>query len=138
MFIISEIKKNKIATEVEYEYSRSSGPGGQKVNKTETQAGLRFLFLQSLAFTPEQKQRIAEKLKSRINKNNELYLQSDQFRTQLQNKKYCFELLISLLEKALTVPKSRRKTKPTRGSIEKRITEKKKQGEKKKHRQRID
>lgn len=137
MYKLTQRKKAILQSEVHFEYSRSSGPGGQKVNKTETQVAIRYSLQLSQLFTPEQKGRIAEKLKNRMNKEGEIIIQTDKFRTRLQNQKQCFATLCIFLEKALAREKMRKKTKPTRSSIEKRIQEKKKQAEKKKNRQKF-
>ena len=137
MYKLTQKKKAILESEVSFEYSRSSGPGGQKVNKTETQVGIRFSLVDTSLFNEEQKVRIMEKLSNRINKLGEVVIQSDRYRTRLQNQKQCFMGLCSSLEQALTREKPRKKTRPTRGSVEKRINEKKKQGEKKKNRQKF-
>lgn len=137
MYKLSEHQKSTLAGEAHFQYSRSSGPGGQKVNKTETRAELRWEFLSSSLLNEDQKNLIQFKLKNRINKSNELLVYSDQFRTRLANQKQCLLILEELLEKALTVQRPRKKTKPSRSSVEKRITDKKRMGEKKKNRQKF-
>lgn len=135
MYKLTQRKKSILETEVRYEYSRSSGPGGQKVNKTETQVAIRFSIAETQLFNLEQKQRLNEKLKNRVNKLGEILIQSDKYRTRVQNQKQCFELLCQSLEAALTREKVRKKTKPSRGAVEKRIQEKKRLSEKKRNRQ---
>ena len=138
MFKLSETKKRKLENEVEYQYSRSSGPGGQKVNKTETRAELHWDMLISPMFKGEQKQLLSQKLRNRLNKKGELVFYSDKYRTREQNKSACFDNLVESIEKALTLPKKRKKTKPTRSSVEKRLKEKKKHSDKKRMRGRVD
>lgn len=123
--------------EVNFQYSRSSGPGGQKVNKTETRAEARWNIGLSRLFNDEQKNMLEFKLKNRINKNREMVVSCEQFRTRPANQKQCLLNLEELLERALTVPKARKKTKPSRSSVEKRISAKKRMGEKKKNRQKF-
>ena len=138
MFKLSVGKKESLKSEVSYQYSRSQGPGGQKVNKTESRAELHWDLLASSLFTSEQKTIISIKLKNRLNKQGVLLFYSEKYRNRLQNKDLCFENLVLSLEKALTKPKNRKKTRPTRSSVEKRINEKKKHGDKKKMRQKVD
>ncbi len=138
MFKLSASKRKKIDLEAVYQFSRSSGPGGQKVNKTETRAELHWDLLSSEALNSDQKTIVARKLKNRLNKQGILVFYSDQYRTRPQNKEQCFKNLVESLQVALTKPKPRRKTKPTRSSVEKRIKEKKQLGDKKKMRQKVD
>ncbi len=135
MFKLSVEAKKNLSTELAISYSRSSGPGGQKVNKTETQVEVRWNVLSSGVFTEEQKQRILQKLQNRINKKDELVLTSEKFRSRMRNQETCIANLISLLETALTVQKPRKKSKPPFSSVMKRKEDKKRQSEKKKNRQ---
>jgi ribosome-associated protein len=138
MYKLTELKKKSLNAEVQYTYSRSSGPGGQKVNKTETRVELFWDLPGSQLFTAVQKQRLTNKLKNRLNSQGQLHFYSDQFRTRPQNQKACFQQFVEAIETALTRPKPRKKTKPKRSAIEKRIKEKKRQGDKKKLRQKVD
>lgn len=135
MYKLTQKKRKSLNEEIEFQYSRSSGPGGQKVNKTETQVEIHWNVNNSSVFSADNKARILEKLKNRINKEGELVVQTDKFRTRPQNQKLCFQILCEHIEQALTRPKQRKKTKPSRSSIEKRISDKKKHGEKKRNRQ---
>ena len=132
---LREKTRNQIAAEVDFQYSRRSGPGGQKVNKTESQAELRWNLLASTALNEKQFQLVQDKLNKLINKDQELVLSSDQFRSRERNKQACLERLFEHIERALHIPKKRKKTKPSKASIEKRIQEKKRRGEKKRNRQ---
>ncbi len=127
-------QKKQILLELELSYSRSSGPGGQKVNKTETQVEVRWSPLKSVAFSENEKSRILLKLSNRINKKDEIVLTNEEFRSRLRNQETCIANLFLLLEKALTVPKARRKSRPPKSSIIKRKEDKKHQSEKKKNR----
>lgn len=138
MYKLTDHKKHQIEKEVDFSYSRSSGPGGQKVNKTETRVELFWDVQDSELFTSQQKTRISEKLNNRMNSEGQIQFYSDQFRTRPANQKACLQNLFDALEKALTRPKPRKKTKPSRSAIEKRIKEKKKQSDKKKMRQKVD
>ncbi len=134
MFKLSESKIEDIRREVSFQYSRSSGPGGQKVNKTETRCELFWKPEDSFLFSENQKSLLAKKLSNRMNKEGFLLYASDRYRTRLQNQNMCLQNLVEDIEKSLTKPKPRKKTKPTRASVEKRIKEKKRQGDKKKQR----
>lgn len=134
MFKVSEKKRATLLTEADFQFSRSSGPGGQKVNKTETRVELHWDLLSSPLFNGEQKKLLSEKLKNRLNKQGFIIFYSDKYRTREQNKDHCFRNLVTAIEKSLTKPKPRKKTKPTRSSVEKRLQEKKKQGDKKRMR----
>lgn len=122
------------ASEITIEFARSSGPGGQKVNKTSSKAVLRWNVEASNAFSTEEKAIIKEKLANRINKAGELYLDSDRLRSQLQNRTYVEELLDRLITEVLTPQTERIATQPTRGAKERRLEEKKKLSRKKQNR----
>ncbi|MGE0762330.1 MAG: alternative ribosome rescue aminoacyl-tRNA hydrolase ArfB [Bdellovibrionales bacterium] len=116
---------------------RSRGPGGQNVNKTSSAAQLFWPYQWSAGLSPDEKARIAVKLKNMINKEGEVYLRSDESRDLERNKQLCFEKLEQLLKAALFKPKARRATKPTRSSKLKRLDSKTRHGELKKSRQKI-
>ena len=126
--------KGKIIKEIKYKTTRSSGSGGQNVNKVSTKVELRFDLVNSLVLTEAQKSIIFTKLKNRISSEGILIITSDSERTQLGNKKKVRELFLALLEQSFRKPKSRIKTKPTKTSREKRLKEKKIKSEKKKMR----
>lgn len=113
---------------------RSSGAGGQHVNKVSTKVELIFDVPASKALSLVEKERIYKKLAARLTKEKILILQADEHRSQYRNKALAIERLFELLEKAVKVPKKRRRTKPTRSSIEKRLTSKKKKALTKIHR----
>lgn len=125
------VNKDKIINELMFKTSRSSGSGGQNVNKVSTKVELRFDIENSVLLSDYQKKRIRIKLKNRISNDGILILTSDTERTQLGNKKKVVELFFKLIEKALQKPKKRIKTKPTKASREKRLKNKKNQSEKK-------
>lgn len=120
--------------EFSFSASRSSGPGGQHVNKVSTKMELRFHVLNSTLLSPEEKELILEKLAKRINQDGELILVSQSERTQLKNKERVTEKFYEILEKALTPRKKRRPTKPSAEAKEKRLEEKRLQAEKKRRR----
>ena len=120
--------------ELTYKTSRSSGAGGQNVNKVETAVTVTWKVSDSEFFNERQKDLILEKLKNRINLEGFLFLSVSESRTQLQNKKIAIEKILDLVDKALFIPKFRAKTKPTKSSIEKRIQQKKQNSDKKENR----
>jgi ribosome-associated protein len=134
-----------------FSFSRASGPGGQNVNKVSTRAELR-IDLDAIPLPPRAKARLRTLAGSRIvgaqtaieeledgrtrevTRGGELIITSGEHRSQSQNKSECMDRLRELLIEAMHEPKHRRATKPSRGSIERRITEKKSRGEIKKRR----
>lgn len=138
MYTLTQKKKLQLQDELIFQYSRSSGPGGQKVNKTETQVELRWSVPKTSVFHSEQIERIQTQQENKINKEGELIIKTDKFRSRLANQKFCLELFYKLLGQTLTIPKKRRPTQPKRSAIEKRIQEKKHHSEKKKNRQKYE
>lgn len=129
--VISTEQKTKIETEFVFSATRSSGPGGQNVNKVNTQVELRFGIDTSTHFSNEEKQLIHLKLKNRINSEGELILVSNSERTQLGNKETVIEKFFVLIEKALIQQKKRIKSTPTAASRRKRLETKKIMAQKK-------
>ena len=107
-----------------FQATRSSGPGGQNVNKVSSKVELRFNYLNSAWLDEEEKALIASKLVNKINNLGEIVLTAQTDRSQLKNKEIVIEKFYSLLEKALTPQKKRHKTKPTKNSVEKRLESK--------------
>jgi len=124
MRLSDEIKK-QLENECIFSASRSSGPGGQNVNKVNTRVQLRFEVSNSAALSEEEKAMIMLKLGNRINLNGELLLTSGSERTQLGNKQKTIERFFLLIEKTLTIQPKRIKTKPTVASKLKRLDRKK-------------
>ena len=120
--------------ELTYKTSRSSGAGGQNVNKVETSITVMWNVADSECFSVEGKEMIFSKLKNRINSEGILQLTVSESRTQLQNKKIATERILEFVEKSLFIPKVRRATKPSKSKIEKRLRTKKQLSEKKENR----
>lgn len=120
--------------ELSFKTSRSSGAGGQNVNKVETSVTVLWLVDESEFFNDHQKKLIQSKLKNRINSEGYLFLTVSESRTQLMNKNKAIEKIIELVDKALIVPKKRVATKPSKGQKQKRLDTKKKISEKKENR----
>lgn len=122
------------STELFYKTSRSSGAGGQNVNKVETAVTVMWKGGESQYFSGYQKSRIYDKLINRINLEGVLQLTVSETRTQHQNKKLATQKILDLVNDALIIPKKRLKSKPSKSKIQKRLNDKKKLGEKKENR----
>ena len=133
-----ELKSRNLENEFNFSMSRSSGPGGQNINKLNTKVELRFSILNTLHFSETEKEIISGKLKKKINKEGELILNSQSERTQLMNKKVVTEKFYNIISKVLTTPVRRRSTRPTLSSVIKRLDGKRNQGYKKKLRKQTD
>jgi ribosome-associated protein len=130
MQLTSQVKE-KLLTELIYSSSRSSGPGGQNVNKLSSKVELRFEVTTSESLNDLQKQIIIRKLKNRITKSGELVLTSQKERTQRQNKQIVTSKFFELIEEALMPVKKRIRTKPGRAVVLNRLEWKKKHSQKK-------
>jgi len=117
------------ASEITFEASRSSGPGGQHVNKSSTKITVVFDIDASAALSDAQKERLRTKLASRLSGGAILRVSSQRTRSQISNREDALTKLGTLLRKALEQDKARRKTRPTRVSREKRLEEKKRRSE---------
>jgi ribosome-associated protein len=124
--------------EIEFEVTRSGGPGGQNVNRTNSAVILRWNVLESQSFTFDQRQRLLTFLAPRLTRAGELLIRSEESRDKEMNRKRCFEKLESILAEALFVPKKRKKTRPTRGSKERRHESKKQRSNIKSSRRKVD
>ena len=111
-------------SELRFRFHRSSGPGGQNVNKLNTSVELQFDFVHSAVLSDGQRQRIAEKLAARLNSTGALSIQSERFRTQGRNRADCLDKLAALLAEALKTQPKRKKTKPSRAVQARRLDSK--------------
>lgn len=123
------MKSEIISQELNFKAVRSSGAGGQNVNKVSSKMVLIFDVATSNGLNEEEKLLLQTKLKTKISQENLLILTCDEDRSQLKNKKIIIKRFFEILEKALHKPKVRKATKTTKGANEKRIQEKKKAGE---------
>ena len=132
------VQWDKIEKEFKYYTSRSSGAGGQHVNKVETRVTACLDITNSIALTEEEKELVLVNLKNKVDKKHKLCVSSQNSRTQLKNKNTAREKLIALLQKALIPKKIRKKTKIPFSKIEKRLHQKKSRSELKSSRKRIE
>ena len=132
-----KIDANLIGTELAYTTARSSGPGGQNVNKVNSKVILKFDIALSRILTDEEKAILLQKLATKLTVDGVLIITSQDKRSQLQNKEEAVSKLEKLLAKAFMKKKVRKATKPSKGAVESRITSKKQKSEKKKWRQKL-
>ncbi len=128
------MNKEEILQELQFKAIRSSGAGGQHVNKVSSKVELTFDLENSKGLTSEEKERLGKKMGNRLSKENILILYSDESRSQHKNKELVIKKLLGMLEQALVVRRTRIKTKPSKSAIEKRLQSKKKAALKKANR----
>ena len=124
--------------EITFQTSRSSGPGGQNVNKVESRVELRWHLLDSQVLTDAQKALILEKLSSQLTTEGLLLITAQDDRSQFRNKEIALARFHALLLKSLRRPKPRKATRPSKSAVRKRLEGKKMQGEKKASRRRLE
>ena len=122
------------STELTFKSSKSSGKGGQHVNKTESRISLFFNVLQSEVLSEQEKQKLLLHFKQRISKEGVLQIDVEKSRSQHQNKKLAIAQLMEILEEGLKEKKKRKLSKPSKAAIRKRLKEKKIRSEKKENR----
>lgn len=115
-----------IKKELNFKAVRSSGSGGQHVNKVSSKVELSFDLINSEALSIEEKELLQKKLKTKLTKESILIIQCDESRSQHKNKEIVIKRFLELIIDGLKVPKKRKPTKPTRSSIHKRLDKKKK------------
>jgi ribosome-associated protein len=121
----------------DFTFASSGGPGGQNVNKRATKCQLR-VRISDLPLSPSQEARLARLAGAALTDSGDLLINSDEFRSQGQNKTAAIQRLSELVKRALVAPKVRRPTKPSRGSKERRLHEKKVRSQIKTRRRELD
>ena len=124
--------------ELEFRTSRSSGPGGQHVNKTDSRVELLFDVPNSPSLSESQRTKVHEALKNRIDKEGVLHIFAQSYRSQSRNREEAVERFVELLQIALKPRKKRKPTRPSKASKERRLKSKKEQSEKKKRRGKVE
>ncbi len=124
-------------TEFEFSFSRSSGPGGQNVNKVNTKVTLHWPITSSPSVPEDVRARFVAKFRRRINNKGQLVVISQRFRDQGRNVGDCLAKLREMLSSVATAPKARKATRPSRASRERRLQAKQRIGEKKRGRGRV-
>lgn len=118
--------------DIQWSTTRSRGPGGQHVNKTNSCVVLEFSISQSQSLSLEQKEKLLSRLKNQLVQGDIIQIRSEEQRDQKSNKDMAFKKLIDILKKTLFEPKKRKATKPSRSSVHKRLNSKKRDSEIKK------
>jgi len=126
---------DKIISELNFKAVRSSGAGGQNVNKVSSKVVLSFDLNQSKVLTEEEISLVQKNLATRLTSENILILNCDEDRSQLKNKEIVTKRFLALIKNALIIPKNRKPTKIPKSAIRKRLKEKKNWSEVKKNRQ---
>jgi ribosome-associated protein len=122
--------------ELSFRATRAGGPGGQHVNTSSTRIELLWDLTHSTVVNDEVRARLLEKLAARVDAAGMIRVVASDRRSQAQNKEAASERLAQLVRQALVVPRKRRPTRPTAGSREERLAEKKRRGERKRDRRR--
>ena len=111
--------------EIHCDFIRSSGPGGQNVNKVATAVQLRFRVRDTQSLSPETRDRLIHMAGKRVSASGELVIEARRFRTQQRNREDAMDRLVQMIEKALARPKVRHKSRPTAASDARRLQAKK-------------
>ena len=126
-----------LESEIQVQFVRSSGPGGQKVNKSSTKAVLHWKYMESSALSKRDKDRFFELFETRINDSDEAVIQCDSTRHQKRNLEEAFSRLCEMVRMAKARPKKRKPTRPTKASQRKRVDQKKQRSDIKKNRKKV-
>ncbi|MBT8321561.1 MAG: aminoacyl-tRNA hydrolase [Eudoraea sp.] len=129
------MEKQVLLNELVFKAVRSGGPGGQHANKVSSKVELVFNLEESKALEVPEKIRLKKYFKSRLSASGLLTMHCDDTRSQHQNKRLLIKRFLKLLEKGLEKPKLRKKTRPPKAAVLKRLNAKKKQAERKQQRQ---
>ena len=121
-------------SELSFRASRAGGPGGQHVNTSSTRVELLWNVQRSRALDSDQRARLCEKLAARIDGEGNVRVVASANRSQLRNREEAETRLATLVRRALVVPKARKKTRPTKGSVEARLRAKKEHSRRKQNR----
>lgn len=124
--------------EFEFTYARSSGPGGQNVNKVNSKALLRWSVGGSPSLPEAVRQRFLSRYGNRVTAEGDLLISSQRYRDQGRNVDDCFEKLRAMLAEAAVPPVRRKRTKPSRGSIQRRLDSKRRKSRKKQDRRDVE
>jgi len=122
--------------ELHFTFARSSGPGGQNVNKLNTKAVLRWSITTTSSLPEDVRRRFLAQFRSRVTENGEFVIASQKFRDQSRNIADCLKKLEAMLASVAVAPRKRKRTKPSRGSVERRLDVKRRRAKRKKERRR--
>lgn len=131
------MNKEKLHTELQFKAIRSSGAGGQHVNKVSSKIELTFSVRQSNGLTDDEKELLYKNLAHKLTKESTLILTCQESRSQHRNKELVIERFFNLIAKNLIIPKVRKKTKPSKLARQKRLNAKKRISEKKENRKKF-
>ena len=132
------MNSKQLLKEVHFKTARSSGAGGQHVNKVASKVTLMFDLMNSFGVTAHQKLVLQQKLIARLTKESILVLHCEESRSQYRNKELVVKRFLHLISNSLTPVKKRKSTKPSRSSVYKRLDKKKQQANKKANRRKPD
>ncbi|MFD0992190.1 alternative ribosome rescue aminoacyl-tRNA hydrolase ArfB [Tenacibaculum geojense] len=127
----------QLLKELQFKAVRSSGAGGQHVNKVSSKVVVFFNLVNSEAFSEDEKEKLTKKLANKLNKQGIIQISCQSSRSQHQNKEEVIQQLLTTLKQGLFVPKKRKATKPSKLQKQKRLNEKKRLSEKKENRKKF-